>query len=347
MQNNAADAEPAIHAIHVAPSPHLSERAFTTRRMMVDVLIGLAPLLIVAVWVFRWHAGTQIAICVVSCLAAEGIFTAVRRKPCSLCDCSAVVTGIILAFSLPGTAPWYVGVIGSFTAIGLGKIIFGGLGMNIFNPAMVGRAFVMIAFTSALAGPAYRLAVEPGEAGCSGAITQATPMTVMQKEKNTITGSMSEEVREAFSLRGLLLGNVNGSIGETSALACLIGGAFLCLRRTAAWQIPLGAVFSVLVIGVIMDFVAPSNMRALHHLLGGALLFGAFFIATDPVSSPLTPNGRLIFGMGFGALVMLMRTLSAYPEGVMFSVLLMNAVTPLINRWTIPKPVGGPVPVKK
>ena len=148
-------------------------------------------------------------------------------------------------------------------------------------------------------------------------------------------------------LKELFLGTTNGSLGETGALACLIGGLYLCLRRTAAWQIPLGTLISVAVIGGLIDLIAPSNMTVTHHLLGGALLFGTFFIITDPVTSPLTARGRFIFGLGFGALVMLMRTLSAYPEGVMFAVLLMNAIAPLINRWTIPKPIGGPVPAKK
>ena len=315
--------------VHVAPSPHLSHPGFTTRRMMLDVLIALVPLLAVALWVFRWYALKQLAICVIGCMAAEALFTAMRRRPLSLGDLSAVVTGVILAFSLPATAPWYVGVIGAFAAIGLGKVIFGGLGMNIFNPAMVGRAFVMIAFTGALAAPAYVAA------GASvDALTQATPMTVLK-------------IGKSFELMPLLAGTTNGSLGETSALACLAGGLCLCLRRTAAWEIPLGMLAAVAIIAGILDLTAGPKITILHHLLGGAVLFGAFFIATDPVSSPLTPKGRLIFGAGVGVLVMLIRILSAYPEGVMFSVLLMNGIVPLINRWTVPTPVGGPMPVKQ
>ena len=402
--------------IHVAPSPHLTDQEFTTRRMMTDVLIALSPLLIAAVLVFRWHAITQVGMCLVSCLAAEALFTWMRGKPLTLHDNSAAVTALILAFSLPGTAPWYVSVLGSFVAIGLGKIVFGGLGMNIFNPAMVGRAFVMMAFVGSMAGGGYVLPTDDEDD--SRIITRATPMTVMKKEKDAPTPT-PEKVRakaidaeavvllddfgmkraelderlagtfaarprsfddmrveqlkqkavadlqaniesavatakdarethkEALKLGKLFLGNTNGSLGEVSALACLIGGVFLCVRKTAAWQVPAGAVAAVVVIAGLGDLLVGSDMTVLHHLFGGAFLFGALFIATDPVSSPLTPKGRWIFGAIFGALVMLLRNMSAYPEGVMFAILLVNAFTPLINRRTIPTPVGGPVPEKE
>ncbi|MHC4982822.1 MAG: RnfABCDGE type electron transport complex subunit D [Planctomycetota bacterium] len=326
--NGRAGGEEAAPAFHVAPAPHISDRELTTRRMMIDVLIGLAPIVAMSLYVFRWYALIQLGICVASCLAAELVFTAVRRRPVSVGDFSAVVTGAILALSLPGTAPWYVGVLGGITAIGLGKFVFGGLGQNIFNPAMVGRAFVMITFTSALAAPAFvdeRSAVE--------AITGATPLTALEKE-----GVVAD-------LRELFIGTTNGSLGETSAIACILGGLYLCIRRTASWRIPLAVVLAAGVIAGVINIANPqAEWTALHHLLAGALLFGAFFIATDPVSSPLTHKGQFIFGLGIGALVMLMRTLSSYPEGVMFAVLIMNSVVPLINRWTIPRPLGGPVP---
>ena len=150
----------------------------------------------------------------------------------------------------------------------------------------------------------------------------------------------------AVDMGEMLFGMTNGSLGETSVLACVIGGLLLCVRRTAAWQIPAGAIIAVAAIAALVGLSGDVIMTMKHHLTGGALLLGAFFIATDPVTSPITPNGRFIFGLGFGMLVMLLRTLSAYPEGVMFAILLMNAVTPLINRWTIPTPVGGTVPVR-
>lgn len=326
--------------IHVAPGPHVVSTSLTTRRMMLDVLIGLTPALIVSLVVFQLYAAIQLALAVGSCVAAEAIFTKMRRKPLTLGDFSAVVTGVILAFSLPGTTPAYVTIIAGFVAVGLGKIIFGGVGMNLFNPAMVGRAFVMIAFTAALGATAY----VDQSADAADAIGQATPMTAVY---TPVKAGLTENVPDG-TLMKLLLGNHNGSLGETSALALLIGGLYLCIRKTAAWQIPAGAFVGLGVYAGILNVMnMDTEWTMLHHLLGGAFMLGAFFIITDPVSSPLTPKGRFIFGLIFGVLVMFLRQFSAYPEGVMFSVLLVNAIAPLLNRWTIPTPIGGPVPERK
>ncbi|MFC1467364.1 RnfABCDGE type electron transport complex subunit D [Verrucomicrobiota bacterium] len=316
-------------SLNIVCSPHMSNTSFTSRRMMLDVIIALLPVIAVALWVFREYAEKQLLICIGTALASEALFTAMRKRPFSLLDGSALVTALILALSLPGTAPWYVGVIASVIAISLGKVVFGGLGQNLFNPAMVGRAFVMIAFAGAMGANAYMM---PAGENVIDAMTSATPLTVLK----------TAGVAELPSLMNLLIGNVNGSLGETSALACLLGGIYLCIRRTAAFEIPLAAIITValLALGGGVDQVLP-------HLLGGAFLFGAFFIATDPVSSPVTPKGRWIFGALFGAIVMLLRKLSGYPEGVMFAVLLANGLAPLINRWTIPTPLGGPIPERK
>ena len=312
-------------AVHVAPSPHVVSMSMTTRGMMRDVLIALLPVGIASFYFFRWLAVKQLLICVVSCMLFEALFTRMRSRPNSLNDMSAVVTGMILGLSLPGTAPWYVGVIGGAVAMGIGKMVFGGLGMNIFNPAMVGRAFVMIAFAGDLAASGY---VDIG--GNVDIISQATPLTAFKQ-----SGA-------ATSLVQLFFGNTNGSLGETSALACLLGGIYLCCRRAASWEIPAGILVSILLLAGLANLTALSNSwTVLHHLLGGAILFGAFFIATDPVTSPLTSQGKWIYGLGIGAIIMLLRVYSGYPEGVMFAVLLMNALTPLINRWRIPRPFGG------
>ena len=297
--------------------------------MMIDVLIGLFPLAATAVYVFHWYAVFQLAICTASCLLAEAAFTRWRGRSLSLGDCSAAVTGIILALALPWNAPWYVGGVASVVAISIGKIVFGGVGQNIFNPAMTGRAFVMICFPVALGATAYQVAGGPD------VVAQATPLT------------LAKQVGTATDIWSLFLGTVNGSLGETSAIACIIGGLYLCFRRTASWEIPLSILLTVGVLAGIGNIARPqAEWTVLHHLFGGALLFGVFFIATDPVSSPLTPGGKWIFGFGIGALVMLIRVFSGYPEGVMFAVLLMNALVPLINRWTIPRPLGGPVPTR-
>lgn len=311
--------------IHVAPSPHVSNMVMTTRGMMLDVLIALVPVAAAAFLFFGWLAAKQLLTCVAASLAAEAIFTRMRGRLLSLTDLSAIVTGLILGLSLPATAPWYVGCIGAVVAIGIGKLVFGGLGMNIFNPAMVGRAFVMIAFAGSMAASGY---VMPGEG--VDALSQATPLTAF-KQSGVIA-----------PLSSLFWGNVNGSLGETSVLACLLGGIYLCVRRSASWEIPAGILLSVLFIaGVVNLFNLGAAWTVLHQLASGALLFGAFYIATDPVTSPLTSRGKWIYGVGIGAVIMLLRYFSGYPEGVMFAVLLMNAVTPLINRWNIPRPFGG------
>ncbi len=311
----------------VACSPHVREE-INTAGIMLDVLIALSPLVLAAFLVFGVAALRQVVYAVLSAWAAESLFNWMRGKPFSLKDGSAAITGVILALSLPATAPWYVAVLGSFVGIGIGKAIFGGLGYNLFNPAMVGRAFVMIAFPSLLGASAYVLPNSTVDA-----LTSATPLTLLKME-GVITG-----------FKALFLGTTNGSLGETSALACLIGGIYLCLRRTAAWQIPVAMLGTMALISAL--FISFNLLSVLRELAAGAALFGAFFIATDPVSSPVTPKGRWVFGVFVGLFVMVLRKLSGYPEGVMFAVLLANAVTPLINRWTIPIPVGGPVPVRK
>ncbi len=323
-KQSANDATRDVPVIQVGHSPHIANVSFTSRRMMIDVLIALLPVAAMSIYIFQLYAVKQMAICLAACLLTEAVFVKMRNHSFSLTDCSAAVTAVILGLSLPATAPWYVGVIASVVAIGIGKVIFGGIGMNLFNPAMVGRAFVMIAFAGVMAASGY----ESMHTGID-AITQATPLNAFK------------QMGISTSLKDLFFGFTNGSLGETSALACLIGGAYLCIRRTASWEIPAGLIAVVLIMGGLADIMGnASDWTVIHHLFSGSLLFGAFFIATDPVSSPITAKGKFIFGAGIGFFIMILRFFSGYPEGVMFAVLLMNAVTPLINRWTIPKVMG-------
>jgi electron transport complex protein RnfD len=308
----------------VAASPHIYSSSLSTRTMMMDVLIALTPVIGMAIYVYGLHAAKQLLICVSVCLLSEFVFVSMRKKALTLTDFSALITGVILGLSIPAPAPWYVGVVASVTAIGIGKILFGGLGMNIFNPAMVGRAFVMIAFASVMAASGYidtTLSIDT--------MTMATPLNAFKQAGVTISYPM------------LIFGKINGSPGEVSSIACIIGGLYLCIRRTAAWQIPAGMLSAVLLLGSLVDLAGlQQGWTVLHHLFSGALLFGAFFIATDPVTSPLTPKGKFIFGAGVGTLVMIIRLFSGYPEGVMFAILLMNSVTPLIDRWVKHKTMG-------
>jgi electron transport complex protein RnfD len=335
-KGKAAPEPPKGPPLGVAPSPHVFNTSLTTRGMMLDVLIGLVPVVGMSVYAFGWRAVLVIAVCTASCLAAEELFTRMRGRKATLGDFSAAVTGVILALSLPATVPWWVAMIAAVVAISIGKLTFGSLGQNLFNPAMVGRAFVMISFSKFLGAPAYRVAE------ASGILSQATPLSVARDSAAEIPGLMP-----------MFLGTVNGSLGEVSALACLVGGLYLCIRRTASWEVPVSVLGAVVVLaGLTQALAGPDALAALpalrltvlQHLTGGALMFGAFYIATDPVTNPITFKGKVVFGIGVGFFVWLLRSFSSYPEGLMFAVLLMNALVPLINRWTVPEPVGGPVP---
>lgn len=325
-----AEAEPRSSQVGptlvVGPSPHLRAMGPATPRLMLDVLLALVPVLAMALYVFGWPAAQQVSLAVAGCLAAEAAFTRCRGRTAPLGDLSAAVTGVILGLSLPWSAPWYVPVIGAAVAIGIGKVVFGGLGQNLFNPAMVGRAFVMSAFPAAMGAAAY---VRAG--GAVDAITQATPLSAAREA--------SAKLPELWPL---FVGTVNGSLGEVSAVACLVGGLYLCLRRTASWEIPVSLLAAAAATVAVLNGIHPGlTPSPAYHLFSGALMFGAFFIATDPVTSPLASRGKAVFGALIGVLVILIRVLGGYPEGVMFAVLFANGLVPLINRWTVPVPVGG------
>lgn len=347
-QDTAAPA-PSV-AVEIAPSPHLSDTGFTTRRMMTDVIIAMVPAVAMAVYVFHWYAIVQIGLCVVACMVSEAAFNRLSGKSSSLGDFSAVLTGLILGLSLPWNSPWYVPVIGSAAAIGLGKAVFGGLGCNIFNPAMVGRAFVMLSFARHMGASGY--VVQKAVADLD-VVTQATPLALAKQfaadlaAGRVTAGELSLQVEQAEKIWALLIGYVNGSLGETSAIAILIGGIYLLARRVITWEIPAAMLVVSFFFVEVGHWVGLTPISPLHHMISGSLLFGAFFIATDPVTSPITGKGRFLYGMGIGLLVVIIRLFSSYPEGVMFAVLVMNAAVPLLNRWTIPQPLGGPAPAKK
>ncbi|MDO4583892.1 MAG: RnfABCDGE type electron transport complex subunit D [Planctomycetia bacterium] len=323
-----------MNAMQVASSPHLSRESCSTRRMMLDVLIALTPPFLFAVWLFGWYAVYQVGLCVLTCLVSEYVFTWMRGKRPTLGDFSAVITGMILGLSLPWSAPWYVPVFGSMVAIGLGKVAYGGLGFNIFNPAMVGRAFVMLSFATAMGSGAY---LATSEADYPSIVTQPTPMMQLKS-------GAGAEMSETTAWQAMLLGKRNGSLGEVSVLAILLGGTYLVVRRTASWRVVLGMLGTVFGLGMMSSVACCPIQSGAIYLLSGAVLFGAFFIATDPVTNPVTPWGQWIFGIGTGALTMLIRVFSGYPEGVMFAVLIMNALVPMINNGTIPKAFGAVPP---
>lgn len=309
--------------LEATSGPHLIESGVSTRRIMLDVLIGLVPVALAALWYFRLAAVLQIAVCLAVALATEWAVCRMRGRSSTLGDGSVAITALILAFSLPPHLPLGATALGAFIAVALGKMAFGGLGDNIFNPAMVGRAFLMVCFPVWMTRWAEPLTVH--------ATTEATPLAAAR---------FSDQLTP---LEPLITGNIPGCIGETSAAMILVGGLWLLWRRAADWRLTAGMLVGMAVLagGERILSGSSASLGVAGHLTAGAAMFGAFFIVTDPVSSPLSKSGRWAFGLLVGALTMIIRLFAGYPEGVMFAVLLANAVTPLINRWTIPRPLGG------
>lgn len=331
-----------LRDLRVSCAPHIGE-PFSTRTVMIDVIIGLAPAMAAAGYYFRIYALILISTCCLSAVATEWLCNLIRKKTNSLGDFSAIVTGIILALSLPPSLPIWAAIIGTCFAVAIGKMVFGGLGANIFNPAMVGRAFLTASFGLLMTTwtvPATIDSAMPKIAADNriNARTQATPLAWSKQAIKTKKDSqlVNDEFKATF------IGEVGGCLGETSALALLLGGLYLLIRRTINLHIPLAVLSSSFVWGAIAYLInSDAYISPLVHLISGGMLLGAFFIATDPVTSPLSTKGRWIFGIGVGTMTMLIRIVGEYPEGVMYAVLLMNAVTPLIDRFCKLVPAGG------
>jgi len=320
----------------VQPAPFLRPTV-STPRIMLDVLVALLPSIGVAVWLFGLSALLVLAAATAGCVATEWLLARGARGA-SLGDWTAVLTGVLLGLTLPPSFPLWMAALGGFVAIALGKLAWGGLGQNLFNPALVGRAFLQAAFPIAITTwvpPAGPLALYRGNfawpffAAPADAVTAATPLGRMK--------FLGEET----PLGALLLGDVGGSLGETSALAALVGLAWLLLRRACDWRIPAAVLLAAGALAEAVHRLAPGrHPDALFTLLSGSLLFGTVFMATDPVTSPLAPRGAWIFGAGVGVLVVLIRFWGGLPEGVMYAILLMNAASPLIDRAIQPRAFG-------
>ena len=302
----------------ISGSPHLSAKLATVH-LMRQVIIALLPAVAAAVFFFRLDAVFLILNCVASAFLTEVVINKIRKVPWTVGDYSAVLTGLLLALILPPSIAWYGATLGSVFAIVVGKHIFGGLGSNIFNPALIARAFLMAAYPKMLT-----TFVAPVDA-----VTSATPLA-LRKFSHQLT-----------PLGELFWGNVSGSLGETSAFCLIIGGVYLLIRKIAGWRIPLTLILTVVVVSFIGSMQNAMNGSIGFNLFSGGLLIGAFFMATDPVTSPITKKGRYIFGLGCGIVIMVIRYFSGLPEGVMYSILFMNAFTPLINQYTRPKRFGA------
>lgn len=322
-------------------SPH-AHVGSSVERIMWDVVVALMPAMLAAVYFFRLDALRLMGVCVATCLATEWGCRKLMKRASTLSDWSAVITGILLAFNLPPSLPSWMAVAGSIFAIAIAKQIFGGIGYNPFNPALAARAFMLISFTGAMttwSASTWPSRLNEGwlgslTAASRDAITSATPLGVFK------TGIKAGQPLPEFNpdlLMDFFFGNMNGCIGETSALALLIGAAYLLYRKVITWHIPVSYILTVFVYALVLrQFWPQESISPLAHVLSGGLFLGAIFMATDLVTTPVTKRGMLVFGIGCGVLTMLIRTskTGAYPEGVSFAILIMNAFTPLINRVT-------------
>lgn len=299
---------------------------------MRDVVIAMIPAVIVSVLFYGWAELLVLGVSVASCVLLEYLITKyLLNKPCTVCDMSAVVTGILLALNLPATTPWWVVFIGAVVAIGVAKMTFGGLGQNLFNPAIVGRVFLLISFPTYMTNWA-----KPNgfiSTAAVDAFTGATPLGLAKE------GGVAAV--EGLDYMDMLFFNIGGSAGELSALAILAGFVYLLARRVIKPYITLSILATVAVFSGIFWAVNPAEFTGpVFNLLTGGVLLGAVFMATDYVTSPMSNAGGIIFGVGIGLITMLVRYFGAYPEGMSFAILIMNAVVPLINKWCHTKKFG-------
>ncbi len=319
----------------VSPSPHVHSDD-STKKIMYRVVLALIPALAWSIFVFGLDALRVTIISVLACLAYEFLIQKyiLKIKP-TINDGSALVTGILLAFNVPSNLPWWIIMIGALAAIGIGKLSFGGLGHNIFNPALVGRVFMLISF------PVQMTSWPVNSQSEIDAITSATPLSII-KEGVANGTPISEITQNLPSTFELFWGGIGGSLGEISAVLLLLGGLYMLYKKVITWHIPVSIIVTVGIIAGIFWLVNPEiYINPLYHILTGGLMLGAIFMATDMVSSPMTPKGQIIFGVGIGIITICIRLFGAYPEGISFAILIMNAVTPLINYYVKPQRFGG------
>jgi Na+-translocating ferredoxin:NAD+ oxidoreductase subunit D len=303
---------------------------------MYRVVYAMIPALLWSVFVFGLDAMRVTLIAVVACLAFEYVIQKylMKIKP-MITDGSALVTGILLAFNVPSNIPWWIIVIGALASIGIGKLSFGGLGSNIFNPALVGRVFLLISF------PVQMTSWPVNNRSGIDAVTSATPLGII-KEGITNGTPISEISKSLPSTVEMLFGEIGGSLGEISALLLILGGLYMLFTKVITWHIPASILVTVGLVAGIFWLVNPEvYINPVYHLLTGGLMLGAIFMATDMVSSPMNPKGQIIYGIGIGLITISIRLFGAYPEGISFAILIMNAFTPLINTYVKPKRFGG------
>ncbi len=301
----------------VSSSPHI-RASHSTGTIMRDVVIALLPAFAAGIIYFGINTAIITLLCIASCVVTEALLQKyVMKRQVTVTDWSAVVTGILLAFNMPVTAPWWLAVIGSVFAIGIVKQCFGGIGQNFINPALAARAFLLASWPTRMTSAAF----------ITDSATAATPLGLLKEGGEAAAASLP-------SYMDLFMGNVSGSIGEVSTLAILLGGIYLIVRQVISWRIP------VVFIGTVMVLTLASGQDPLYHAMAGGLMLGAFFMATDYSSSPVTVKGQIIYAVGCGVVTSVIRLWGGYPEGVSYSILLMNVATPLIERYSMPRLYG-------
>jgi len=311
----------------ISPAPHIHSGDSVSKNM-VGVIIAMVPALLASLYFFGMGALIVTVTAIVACVLFEYLIQKfILKEETSIADGSAAVTGLLLAFNLPSNLPLWIILIGALVAIGVGKMSFGGLGNNPFNPALVGRVFLLISFPVQMTSWPV---VEPLSMQYTDAATGATVLSMIKMGGQTLP-----------SIMDMFLGKMSGSIGEVSAVALLIGLVYMLWKKIITWHIPVSILLTVAVFAGILHWANPETYaNPVVHLLSGGLMLGAIFMATDYVTSPMNPKGMLIYGVGIGALTVVIRSWGAYPEGVSFAILIMNGFTPLINYYVKPKRFG-------
>lgn len=343
---------------HLIAGPYAHGGSSVSRTMGL-VMLALAPATLFGLVQFGWPAVFLFVVTVTAAIGAEAVCLRIGGKPIRpfLMDGSALLSGWLLAMTLPPWAPWWIGVVGSLIAIVVAKQIFGGIGQNLFNPAMVARVALLISFPLEMTGfvepqPLYSaaapgilegLTVTFGGEQTGAPFDAATSATVLGQVRTGLGQGLTlpQILPDSFSAIAGAVGTQSGSMGETSALLILLGGLFLLYKRVIGWRIPVAMLGAIALVAGLMNLVDPQHFAGpVYHLVSGATLLGAFFIATDLVTSPVSVRGQILFGAGCGLLVYVIRTWTGYPEGVAFAVMLMNAATPLIDHWMHPRIYG-------
>ncbi|MDR0999335.1 MAG: RnfABCDGE type electron transport complex subunit D [Clostridiales bacterium] len=312
----------------VTSTPHIRDNS-TIKKLMFDVIAALCPAALAGIYYFGWRAAALIILSIAACVGFEYLFNKCARREQTIADLSAVVTGLLLSFNLPPTAPFWMPFVGAFVAIVIVKQLFGGLGQNFMNPALGARAFLMAAYTPLMASnwlSAAPLGID--------AVTSSTPLTLIKEDASYMLNNSD--------ILNALIGNTAGCIGETCAIALILGGAYLLIKKVISWHIPVTYIATVLILGLVIHRGGSGSIinAGLFEALSGGLMLGAFFMATDYASSPVTWLGRIIFGAGCGLLTVIIRNYGGYPEGVSYSILLLNLCVPLLDKYCAPRVFG-------